>query len=200
MSNIQPIRPVTGVYPPCPPMPCPPPDCFGMSQLERCYDEVKRAQAFLTQMLKDIIACDPSILTGLGIAGVTNGSEAQPGMVGEWIQFAQTVAYPVTANTSQSVSLGALPAGDWDVWAWAEFTSSMTGALFSLAPQPAGFSGNLPALVETVAGDLAFLLSPVQRALTSVPSLIALTLVTNANGAGPAAGNCTLTFSARRMR
>lgn len=195
-SNIVPMpppRPITGVYPPCPP------PSFPCGDLERCYDEVKRAQDFLKQMLKDIIACDPSIIgRGTPIVGVTDGTPAQPGMVGEFLQFSNTLPYVVT-STQQSIvfSAGVLPPGDWNVWCWASPSNFITWVNWTLTPQPAGFSGDLWTGIGT--GDLeegvVFISSQVQ-ALTSVPTLLAFTL----NYYAITAGNINFVTMARRMR
>lgn len=197
MSNIVPIqgRPLTGVYPSCPP-PCPP-----FSGLEECYAQVKQAQDFLKQMLIDIINCDPSIIgRGTPIVGVTDGTDAQPGMVGEWVMYTASVPFTATAQT-QVVSMGSLSAGDWDCWAYAIPNVFTTDVLIILNPQPAGFTGNMWSKIAsaTILTGVS-IVTPQVRALTSVPSLIAFTVITNDSGDGPSAGTLTLEFMARRRR
>lgn len=200
MSNIAPFRPPrppTGTWPPCPPPPCGPDFFSGIFWLQQNYEDVKRAQAFLRQMLTDIIKEDPTILSGgAPLAGVTDGSDAQPGMVGEFLHFSAGFSYPA-AVTTQMVSAGVLPPGDWDVWAWAGASVPTTGMNFHLSPVPPGFSGDLTSgfglggIAEATA-----IVAPAVRALISVPTLLAFSLQVDPT----AAGTVGLEVSARRCR
>ena len=63
-----------------------------------------------------------------GIIGVTDGSSAAPGMVGEVISA--TASGVAITPSGTSITLGSLsvPAGDWDIWAQVQITAG-TGAL-----------------------------------------------------------------------
>lgn len=201
MNNITPIhRPPVGVWPPCPPVvPCPPPvDCMGISGLERCYEEVKRAQEFLKQMIKDIIACDPSIIgSGVPLVGVTDGSPAQPGMVGEFVMFSTTITWVLGAQTW---SAGILQPGDWDVWLYgrvAQGSVFYTSCELKLDPVPAGFS-DVPAALDDVGGaSNSMLTSYAVQLLTAVPTLLPVLMTIGASAAG---GQMYVAVAARRRR
>ncbi len=220
MSNIEPIRPRVGTWPPCPPasvpVPCPPPrpvppDCFSwLAKQEACYNSVQQMEKFLAEVMKNLIANDPSITqaiidqivaTGaaLPLIGVTNGEPAQPGQVGEFVLMDATTSIPV-AQTTQSVTLGVLQPGDWDVWLDNTFAGAdIHDAQCSLVPQPAGFTTSLPTVFATSTGWEAMISSTCQ-ALISVPTLIAFQITSNAGGAGSGVGTLNMHFMARRMR
>jgi hypothetical protein len=83
-----------------------------------------------------------------GIVGVTNGSSAAAGMVGE-LQTAsstpnQTLA---TSNTNYQLASLNLPAGQWIVWGMVQFTN--TGGFTLLeASITSGYTGNTPQNVQ----------------------------------------------------
>lgn len=134
--------------------------------------------------------------------GVTDGSDTQPGQIGEYIQHTGTLGVPQTGSTMQMAVLGTLPAGDWDCWAYINFSVLVNDAQFAMNPIPDGFSGNLTAIqANTSALEAMILLSPTVRALTSVPSLIALEVITNSQGPTTSPpGEMAITFAARRRR
>lgn len=191
-------RPPAGAWPPCPPGPPGPwPRPPGPWQLEQCWEDVRATKNFLRRMLADIIAEDPSLI-GLSqpIIGVTDGTQPQPGQVGEYVQFDGTV--PIAAGTStQSLSVGVLSAGDWDCWTWGYPSVGVDGLSWGLAPVPAGFNGNMLTAFWLSIPEWAIISSYQTRALTTAQSLIAFSLtVTNA----AAAGNFSVSFAARRRR
>jgi hypothetical protein len=198
MSNV--VRPITGTWPPCPP-PCPPADCFsGLAHLEQCYADVKRAEALLKQMIKDIIACDPGIIgSGMPIIGVTDGSDAQPGQVGEFVRLIIGNITIPAAYLVQNVTLGVLSPGDWDCWCSCSFTSFISDARMSLNPVPTGFSDEMYVGMATTLESFN-LVGPTGRALISVPTLVNMQLTTNLAAEGPAATIGYMIFSARRRR
>ena len=196
-----PWRPPTGVWPPCPPGP-PGPWPGGLFRLEQCWDDVKATKDFLKRIIDELIAEDPSLI-GLAqpIIGVTDGSDAQPGQVGEYVRFQAGVTVPAISQTTQ-VTLGVLPPGDWDCWAWlTDFSVPVTTAQFYRAPPPPGFDDPLNSVTFT-AGDamVTTLVSVTTRALTSAPSLINFTVTTNNVTPGPADGGAVLVFQSRRRR
>lgn len=58
-----------------------------------------------------------------GIVGVTNGSNAAAGQVGEFLSNQQTT--PVAIGGVGNISSLSLTAGDWDVWGYVAFTSTV---------------------------------------------------------------------------
>lgn len=190
---------------------CPPGD---MSALLQCYCDIQAATAFISKVVTDLAANDPAFQKALvdGIAasgsnlpliGVTNGSDAQPGQVGEFIDLSQTVNYPVTANTNQVVTMGILQPGDWDVWAWADCPGLVTGLNIDLNPIPPGFSSGMQAFtigIQSASPQAALITTPTVRATLSVPTLCVMNVLTNQVTAGPAPGTIGLVLSARRRR
>lgn len=166
-----------------------------MSSLEKCYDDVKRAQAFLKQMLIDIINCNPEIIgRGTPIVGVTDGTDAQPGMVGEYVQFISPVQNIAAAGAfNQTLSMGVLSAGDWDCQSWGQFNPGVDAVDVILNPLPAGFPLNWYG-ADGKEGQAE--VNQSIRALTSVPTLIAIQV----SGTAASAGTYFITFTARRRR
>ena len=124
-----------GGQPPWLPPGCCPPG--GMDALMKCYMDVQAASCFIAQVMIDQINNNPAVTSAIIAAieksgssvpliGVTDGSNAQPGQVGEWFFFTQAVSFPATINTQQSISAGILSAGDWDTWMLASIQASMS--------------------------------------------------------------------------
>lgn len=195
-QNVTPLwgRPPTGVWPPCPPGP----GMSGLFRLEECWRDVKAAKEALKRIIADIIAEDPTIVAGVGVAGVTDGSWAQPGQVGEVVQFITPVSYGEGTQT-QNVSAGILPPGDWDLYASAGFSTVLLGAQFVLNPVPAGFDFALNAASQASLNEGIVLVSQLGLAHTSAPSLLAYAVTTNV-AAGTGAGTMTLFTVGRRRR
>lgn len=197
---------------PPPPVPlagCAPPD--GLAGLIQCYDDINAAMDFLSRMIIDLINNNPAVAeaiiqaieksgSALPLLGVTNGTPAVSPQVGEYIQLTGTMAFPSTgAAVREQLSLGVIPAGDWDCWLWATFTSAVQGALMSLNPLPAGFTGNpVTGFYYGPAPQTAVLPSMTVRGLVAVPTLIVVdTQVAAISGQS---GTMTVNFSARRRR
>lgn len=184
---------------------CPP----GMGGLQQCYDDLNNASAFLAQIFIDQLNNNPAVaqamieaLTRFGYAlpvlGVTNGTPAVAPQVGQYIQFSGEILYTAT-TTQENLSLGVLPAGDWDCWLWATFTSVIQGASFILQPLPPGFAANPSAAIVYGATPPNYPMFSMQvEALTAGDSLI----VANAQVAGTSgqSGVFTVNFAARRRR
>ena len=191
-------RPPTSVWPPCPP---PGPWPAGLYRLNECWDDVAKTKAFLAKIMKEIIAEDPSIIAvGTPVVGVTDGSDAVAGMVGQFIQTATTVGY--TANTNQTSFLNAasLPAGDWDCWWYTNYDTGILGAQNFLSPIPPGFSGDMNMNFSQVGAatvDDFNLASPAVRGLISVatPMVFNITILPSTSN-----GTLTFVFNARRRR
>lgn len=187
---------------------CPP---GGMDALLQCYCDIQAATAFISKVVTDLAQTDPAFQQALvdaiaasgsniPLIGVTNGADAQPGQVGEWIDYGLAVSY-TAATQSQPVTMGTLPPGDWDIWASCNLEPGNTGGSFILNPIPAGFTaiGLQTIGAAAVTGQNISVVSAVERALTSVPSLINFTLTTNMGGSG-SAGAAGIYFTARRRR
>jgi len=195
-----------------------PPSCFSeLASLNACYDSIQMMNQILAKVITDLVTNDKAVQTAIveaiaasgsnvPLIGVTNGQDAQPGQVGEFIIFTHAVTYP-TASSTQVVTMGTLPPGDWDLWG--AFTANqISGVSFYLNPLPAGFTTGMVGtlLVEGDPGtgsgpsDLGgVVMTMPERALTSVPSLLALSLSTNILAGGTAtAGN--LYIGCRRRR
>lgn len=185
---------------------CPP---GGMDALMKCYCDIQQASAFIGQIMLDQIANNPAIIaaiiagieasgSSLPTVGVTNGTDAQPGQVGQWVSFMQSIGYPAT-NTIQPLSMGVLNPGDWDVWGYATIpdNTDVIGYALQLNPVPVGFSGDLYAINSTAgAPEEVSLVTTTERALISVPTLVVFNVHTNST----AAGTLSVWFNARRRR
>ena len=177
-----------------------PPSCFSeLYRLNQCYDDIRMMEQILQKVICDMAAnnaefqqCLVDGITKGGsnvpLIGVTNGSNAQPGQVGEFVPFQQTVNFPTGTNT-QMISMGVLQPGDWDCWAWSQpQTAVIEDASFYLDPVPPGFSNALPGAVWGVTAGAAAntLVSATCRASISVPTLLAFGYATVATAAGAA--------------
>jgi hypothetical protein len=161
-----------------------------MGGLMQCWQDIAQFQQFLICML--------SQAGPVPLQGVTDGSDAKAGYIGEFARFvSSTLTIPMAAN-SQTVSIGVLSPGDWNCWA---FTSNMNvhDAQIALSPMPAGFSDPMFIFTGT-AGEIVTLVAPMARASITVPTLIPILLSTNQAAAFTAASSCTITFCARRVR
>jgi hypothetical protein len=144
------------------PMPRPP-SCFSeLARLNACYDDIQQMKLVLTKVMTDLIKNDPDIVqaiidqmqqTGTPAVpqlGVTDGSSAQPGQVGEVLSFTSTgtwsgAQYGIAA-ANVMVNLGTLPPGDWDVSFWCQVESLIQGAECTLSPYLQGQIGTNVAL------------------------------------------------------
>lgn len=180
-----------------------------LAALQACYDDLAKAMAFVSALMVDLLNNDPAVAaatiqaieksgSALPLLGVTNGTPAVTPQVGQYVQLTGTLNYTATV-TSASLSLGVLPAGDWDCWLWATFTSAINGAQYSLNPLPSGFAANpFASNFSTIWPQTAILSSMTVEALTSGDSLIvADTSVAATSGQS---GTMTVNFAARRRR
>lgn len=195
-------RPPGGAWPPCPPGPGPmPPDIFSaLFWLSRAYDDVRATKAFLRKLIADLLADDPNLFgQGRPIIGVTDGSDAQPGQVGEFVRMNATFPCPAT-SFAQVQSLGVLQPGDWDCWMWVNPVDYGTESMqIWLQPQPAGFDNEMYTGQVLAQQEWDSLVTQHSRASLSVPTLISVGMETNINGATNAS-NQNLAFCARRVR
>jgi hypothetical protein len=134
--------------------------------------------------------------------GVTDGSDASPGQVGQFVTFSNTVNFPTTAQVNQPVNLGTLQPGDWDCNMFAEASVFVTNLQLILSPVPPGFSGNMSAvLAMTVGTEAVITICPQARAsLTAGTNITAAVTTNNVGAAPPTGGTATVSFNARRRR
>jgi len=206
------VTPLWGGSPPSWPSTAVPPGCFSeLARLNQCYNEVQMMEMILSKVVCDLatnnVAFQQCLVDAIAksgsnvpLIGVTNGADAQPGQVGQWVTQYFTGA--VTGATNQVVlqSLTLQP-GDWDFWCVAQTEGQVNDAQFTLNPTPAGLAGSIYTYLA-LPGTSAFLtvVSTTCRMLTAVPVLMPFQLTFNSVGAGPGATNYSFTFSARRTR
>lgn len=183
---------------------CPP---GGMDALLQCYCDIQAATAFISKVVQDLAANDPAFQqslaeaiaasgTNVPLIGVTNGSDAQPGQVGEWLQWIRELNVPSGSNT-QIVSTLILQPGDWNVQAAAyTVTSPVTQVWANLSPVPPGLSDQMLLYFQTATASDISIMCPVERASVTVPTLLAFQIQTVA----PAAANIWFEVTARRAR
>lgn len=188
---------------------CPP---GGMDALLKCYCDVQAATAFICSVMVQCVQTNPAVVqaiiaaikasgSSLPLTGVTNGSDAQPGQVGEFVTFQLGMPYTGAVGQVISFSMGVLQPGDWDVW----YTASATGLTTSIAaeinPLPVGFVNSLFASLDpgSAAGEASVLVSSTTRALISVPSLVVIQMSLNWVAA-TTPGTANVYFVARRRR
>lgn len=174
-----------------------------------CYDDVRLAEAFLSKVMIGLIENNPAVTqaminaiqkagSSVPLIGVTDGSNAQPGQVGEWIQLSANFAIPIASQTLL-LSLGVLQPGDWTCSALA-FCNPWVGSLYFVLADNTGFSNSMgsPALGAT--DQAVNQISSVARCSISTPTLVAFSVSTNFDASGTAASNGTIEFNARRAR
>jgi len=168
-----------------------PPSCFSeLYRLNQCYDDVVAMKQILTKVMTDLLKSDPSITQAIidqimqsgstvPTIGVTDGSDAQPGQVGEFKQFTATGTVPGTSTPSwqtTSASVGVLPPGDWNVFGAFNPQVGTEGNWYQLDPVPAGFSNPMNGgsfIYGQAAAVGAWSVSQTARALLAVPTLLA---------------------------
>lgn len=104
-------------------------------------------------------------ITSPGIVGVTDGSNALAGTVGEYVSSAVSVTTTgATSGTYQNVTSISLTAGDWDVWGSIQINGAST-TIFStlngcISTTSATFSGttgyNTSIILSITQNNLAF--------------------------------------------
>lgn len=185
---------------------CAPEDFAALNQ---CFDDINAAADLIARLMIDQINNNPAVAqamiqaieksgSALPLLGTTNGTPAITPQVGQYIQLSAELPYTATP-TAALLTLGTLPAGDWDCWLWATFTAITSGAFYSLNPLPAGFAANPYASTNAATLPPQVILSSMTvEALTTIDSLIvADTQVVASSGQS---GTMTVNFAARRRR
>jgi hypothetical protein len=196
-----------------------PPSCFSeLAALGNCYNQIQALTALLTQIVTDIIETDPDVQqaivdaimstgSNVPLIGVTNGAAPQAGQVGEYLTFNATGTINVPAgnvSTGLVLSLGTLPAGDWDVQSQLYPNFEADNWDHFIDPVPTGWDGNMysalgvPGLSSTGEGSWPTLNSLVVRALTSVPTPMVFQVLVASGSA--ASGTISFSVKARRAR
>lgn len=88
-------------------------------------DDGQHSEAWATyhQSVADRVSALPAVIGAQVRKGVTDGSDAAAGDIGEYIS-ASVGPVALTTNTAADVGSISLTAGDWDVWGSVLFTSS----------------------------------------------------------------------------
>lgn len=204
-SPASPYWPMPQMMPVC----CPP---GGMDALMKCYCDIQSATAFICAVMVDCINTNPAVTqaiidaiaksgSNVPLLGVTNGSAAQPGQVGEIVAFnqSQTVTVP-TGGTGGSFlfNMGVLQPGSWYLTA-AMFPSFGTmNANYGLTPVPNGFSTGLIGGLASTTTEESYIISQPAKADISVPTLLAMTV--NLVVTGGATGSVDMQVVALRVR
>lgn len=138
--------------------------------------------------------------------GVTDGSDAPPGTIGEYYVKQTPVTFPVAATT-QFINGGVLLAGDWNCSCSFIPEAWVAGVTFMLSPVPngifvnmLGFEGNLGTITGIPVSESDGIVYGIPtRASLSVPTPFIFSIQTNYLGVGnPGTGN--FIFQARRAR
>jgi hypothetical protein len=217
-----PEHPIWPPQQPCPPQPCPPsgmvpPSCFDqIAKASACWDQSTALYDFLTKVITDIFTNDPSIIpppppsAGTGpIIGVTDGSVAAPGEVGEVLR--STVNGSVTSGGGFSATFQALSLtpGDWDVdgdlflsdvssqaqyWSVIQYSLTVGGASEAAAQINAIWAGGVGGFAG---GD--FLTNPFAISV-SQPTLVVGQISLGAAASETVPGTYIATTAARRRR
>ena len=157
---------------------------------------------------RDLPAPSSSTSTIGPIMGVTDGSDAAPGEVGEFLHATGTFNYAAgtatgTGSTGQ-IDLLNVPPGDWDFTIAASFSGLITSALFFLNPVPTGVSNEMIGLNGnfTMPGEEESIVIVGQSARGSfaVATLLSFEVQVYQSSAVLTAGTMDLRVEARRRR
>jgi hypothetical protein len=203
-SNVVPLNQATPPVWPMPPgWPTPnypagnspwpqPPSCFSeLAALNSCYNSIQMMEMILQKVICDMAANNPAFQkclvdaiaasgSNVPLIGVTNGSDAQPGQVGEYIYTQTTLNLPAVASgaTGTIVVPGVVvQPGDWDAGCFFLPTSSIQSVVFQLNPVPVGVSNWM--MGEAWSGtteDIQQVMGQPARILISVPTLMPFTI------------------------
>lgn len=140
------------------------------------------------------------------IVGVTDGSDAAPGQVGEYVTAQASRTYPASpSNTTSSVSVMVIQPGDWDIYAMLQATNYIDGLVFTPATPIVGLGptlqGSMVSAADTAAAISEYpIVTGMARGNFAVPTLMAMNVQVVMQTAGLVAGTAYLTMWARRMR
>ena len=188
---------------------CPP---GGMDALMKCYCDVQAATAFICSVMVQCVQTNPAVVqaiitaiensgSSLPLLGVTNGSQAQPGQVGEFIQFSSVNTVNIPSGGSQvfNLPMGVLQPGDWEIQAYIAVQALVSLVSFGLAPEPAGFSSDCGgSLALSPLGEWQYVVGKPTQGLISVPTLLAFGITLD--GQASTTGTMEFYVTARRAR
>jgi hypothetical protein len=168
-----------------------------MGGLMQCWQDIAQFQQFLMAML--------SQMGPYPVQGVTDGSVAKPGNIGEFLVASATTAWSIATTTSvnQTVSVLVVPPGDWNVQVQVDVNFTFSGGFFNLSPVPAGLVGPLSGSIfgGGAAGQSNISMnSNVAQLTVSVPTLLPVYISLLNETAGTVTGNTDTWATARRMR
>lgn len=153
---------------------------------------------YLAEVVNDILDARLEQLAQTGVPGVTDGSNAAPGNVGEFVSGTFTAPYGQPSPTVAMVSGPVLSPGDWDMWANVAFSTAIAGGAFELKPVPSGTSNNMSASDFTTSIEAVQLNGMTARGIYSVQTLLAFQIYVATPPA--TSGTVTLRVEARRRR
>jgi hypothetical protein len=136
------------------------------------------------------------------VIGVTNGTDAPPGTIGEYISSTVTVAQQLTNATAANITSIALTPGDWDAWGVVDYTlsgqntvmtvfsSGISGTSATFGPQAGGggFGGDPTATLTLPSGgtfaspSIFIQVAPKIRINISAPTTVYLVAEANFGG------------------
>jgi hypothetical protein len=187
-----------GSWPPSCSCGCNPCQCGGgWGGLMQCWQDIAQFQQFLMCML--------SQMGPYPVQGVTDGSDAKAGNIGEYVIMTSTMAYAAyPTETVQIISAGVLSPGDWNITCSLSPSTVVGSAEINLSPTPAGMSNAMSGF-SWVSGasttQLVVLNAQAARGSFSVPTLLPFRCVVSQAGTSTLpAGTATLQVEARRMR
>jgi hypothetical protein len=164
----------------------------------QCWQDISQFQQFLQCMLSQI--------GPFPMQGVTDGSNALPGNIGEFVTGTATMSYAAyPAVTTTNVAALVVPPGDWDIQSYGLASTVVGGISYDLAPLPAGMSNDLRAWIGAIAAVVtenpALAISTPARGSFTVPTLLAFAFTVNQSTDNVlTAGSANLVVNARRMR
>jgi len=129
--------------------------------------------------------------------GVTDGSDARPGQVGEFISLLIPGSYAAGSDLTQVVNVGVLTAGDWTCFSWLYLSGAVTTVGWGLQPQISG-PGISNGLGGYYSGAAEAAIYVGQTGRINIPSQ--LQLIFNLVTFAPTAGTFNFQVEARRAR
>lgn len=132
--------------------------------------------------------------------GVTDGSNALPGQVGEFITATTAIAFQQGVTLTTTISVITMPPGDWDAQAFAQFTAVIDACTFFLQPTPPGVNtgmGNQFQEAAGTVGEATMLGGPFTRINVTVPTALTFYVLVESS---VNSGVMYLNVNARRAR
>jgi hypothetical protein len=154
-----------------------------------CWSDISQFQQFLQCMLAQ--------LGPLAIQGVTDGSNAKAGFVGEFLTGSAQINFPAGVSTTTPVQPLVVSPGDWDISAYMIPSVAVNFLGLVLSPIPAGMSNSMQSQQGSPGTDLSTVSSMPARGNFTVPTLLAFSTTVSATAT---AGYFDFVVSARRRR